>query len=51
MTEAISSFESMVCTRTIQRNTSVDGILHSHQLENLKSYIAVTAGRLNGDVM
>jgi hypothetical protein len=34
------------CTRATRLNTAEDGILHSHRLENLKSYIALTGWTL-----
>jgi hypothetical protein len=39
--EAICSFETSVPTRTIQQHIQEDGILHSHQRENFKSYTGV----------
>jgi hypothetical protein len=49
MMEAIHSSETSVVTRATRRHIleddilhSHDGILHSHRLENLKSYIALT---------
>jgi hypothetical protein len=42
MKEAPSSFNTSVLTRATWRNIQEDAILHSHRLENLKSYIALT---------
>jgi hypothetical protein len=41
MTEAIRSSEISARISATRRNISEDGILHSHHLENLKSYIAL----------
>jgi hypothetical protein len=38
MMEAIRSSETSVFARCTRVNISEDGILHSHSLENLKSY-------------
>jgi hypothetical protein len=42
MKEALSFSETSVITRATPRNTSEDGILHSHRRENLKSYTFTT---------
>jgi hypothetical protein len=47
----IKSFESSVITRATKLYVSGDGILHSHRRENLSSYIALTGGLCNGEVM
>jgi hypothetical protein len=39
MKEAPSSFETLVLTRAIRCNIPEDSFLHSHQRENLKSYV------------
>jgi hypothetical protein len=51
MMEALDSFETSVLTRTTRCNIPEYGILHSHLCENLKSYIALTAGLCSGDLM
>jgi hypothetical protein len=40
--EAIHFLETSIPTRATQRHIPEDGILHSHCLENLKSYIGLT---------
>jgi hypothetical protein len=42
MMEAIHAFESSVLTRATRLNIPVDGILHSHRLENFESYRDIT---------
>jgi hypothetical protein len=44
--EAIRSSETSVHTRSTQRHTPEDIILHSHRRENLKSYICVICQKL-----
>jgi hypothetical protein len=44
--QAIRSSETSVLTRTTQRNSPEDGILHSRLRENLKSYMALTGWAL-----
>jgi hypothetical protein len=41
MMEVICSSEMSVLTRATQRYIPEDGVLHSHQRENLKSYISI----------
>jgi hypothetical protein len=38
MMEALSSSDTSVLTRAIERNITEDAILHIHSRENLKSY-------------
>jgi hypothetical protein len=40
MTEALHFSETSVLSRATQRNIPEDGILHSHNCQNLKSYIS-----------
>jgi hypothetical protein len=42
MMEVIRSSETSVLTRTTLRNIPEEGILLSHRLQNLKSYVALT---------
>jgi hypothetical protein len=51
MMKALSSSETSVHTSATRRNFQEDAILRSHHRENLKSYIALTAGLCSGDVM
>jgi hypothetical protein len=46
MMEALLSSKTSVLTRPTGRNIPEDGILHSHHLENLKYYIALTGWAL-----
>jgi hypothetical protein len=46
MMEAQSSSETSILTRSTRHNIPVDGILHSHRRENLKSCIALTGWTL-----
>jgi hypothetical protein len=46
MMEAMRSSETSVLRITARRNVQEDAILHSHRLENLKSYIALTSWAL-----
>jgi hypothetical protein len=46
MTEALSFSETLVHTRVTRRYIPEDGILHSHALFNLRSYIALTGWTL-----
>jgi hypothetical protein len=43
--------ETSVLTRVTRGNIPEDDVLHSHRRENLKSYLAITAGLCSGDVM
>jgi hypothetical protein len=42
MMEALCFSETSALTRSTRRNIPEDGIRHSHRLENLKSYVALT---------
>jgi hypothetical protein len=44
--DALSSSETSVLARATRRNIPEDAILHSHRLENLKFYIALTGWNL-----
>jgi hypothetical protein len=44
--EAIRSSEISILTRATQHNIAEDCILHSHRLQSLKSYIALTGWAL-----
>jgi hypothetical protein len=46
MMESISSSEASAFTRPTRHNIPEDGILHSHHLQNFKSYIALTGWSL-----
>jgi hypothetical protein len=46
ITEALRSSEISVRTRVTRRSIAEDGILRSHRLESLKSYIALTGWTL-----
>jgi hypothetical protein len=46
MMEALGSSETSVLTTAIRRPIPKYGILHSHRLENLKSYMALTGWAL-----
>jgi hypothetical protein len=46
MMEAIRSSETSVLTRAARCNIPEHGVLHSHSLENFKSYIALTGWAL-----
>jgi hypothetical protein len=51
MTEAIFSSETSVLTRATWRNTSEDGILHSHRRENPNLYFVVEIHNLHAVVV
>jgi hypothetical protein len=42
----IRSYETSVLRRATRRNIQEHGILHSHRLKNLKSYVALTGWTL-----
>jgi hypothetical protein len=44
--EAVGSFKTLLLTRATRPTIPEDDILHSHCLENLKSYIALTGWTL-----
>jgi hypothetical protein len=46
MMEVLGSSETLVLTRATRRYIPEDGILHSHRLDNLKPYIALTGWTL-----
>jgi hypothetical protein len=46
MMKALSPSDTSVLARAIRSNVPVDAIIHSHRLQNLKSYIALTGWTL-----